>query len=107
MRVNNLWKIFCAIINKRLQNFPKDHKILEKSLVTDKHVNKNQSKVFACFVDFEKVFDSEIGHPAFKCLLFADDLVILSKTKEGLKQLLDIIDAFSQTRALKINFAKI
>lgn len=41
-----------------------------------------------------------------KCLLFADDLVILSKTKEGLQQLLDEIDTFSQTWALKINFTK-
>ncbi len=41
-----------------------------------------------------------------KCLLFADDLVILSKTKERLQQLLDIIETFSQTWALKMNLTK-
>ncbi len=41
-----------------------------------------------------------------KCLFFADYLVILSKTKEGLQQLLNIIETFNQTWALKINLTK-
>ena len=31
-----------------------------------------------------------------KCLLFADDLVLLSPTKEGLQQHLDLLHSFSQ-----------
>ncbi len=201
---SNLGKIFCSVINIRLQNFLKTHKILEKSqigflpkhrtsdhiytlhTIIDKHVHQNKTKIFACFIDFEKAFDSiwheglflkllenGIGGKTFdlistmyknntcavkignkrteffsqrrgvrqgcplsptlfniyinelakelnnstapgptlaeseiKCLLFADDLVILSKTKEGLQQLLDIIETFSQTWALKMNLTK-
>lgn len=201
---SNLGKIFCSIINTRLQNFLKTHKILDKSqigflpkhrtsdhiytlhTIIDRHVYQNKSKIFACFIDFEKAFDSiwheglflkllenGIGGKTFdlistmyknntcavkignkrteffsqqrgvrqgcplsptlfniyinelakalnnstapgptltesevKCLLFADDLVILSKTKEGLQQLLDVVETFSHTWALKINLAK-
>ncbi len=166
-------------------NRTSDH-IYTLHTIIDKHVHQNKTKIFACFIDFEKAFDSiwheglflkllenGIGGKTFdlistmyknntcavkignkrteffsqrrgvrqgcplsptlfniyinelakelnnstapgptlteseiKCLLFADDLVILSKTKEGLQQLLDIIETFSQTWALKINLTK-
>ena len=35
-----------------------------------------------------------------RCLLFADDLVLLSPTKEGLQQHLDLLHRFCQTWAL-------
>ena len=38
--------------------------------------------------------------------LFADDLVLLSPTKEGLQQYLDILHKFSQKWALTVNLAK-
>ena len=41
-----------------------------------------------------------------KCLMFADDLVLLSSSKEGLQQSLDILHKFSQTWALSINMDK-
>jgi len=41
-----------------------------------------------------------------KCLLFADDLVLLSPTKEGLQQHLDLLHKFSQMWALTVNLAK-
>ncbi|CDQ65370.1 unnamed protein product [Oncorhynchus mykiss] len=41
-----------------------------------------------------------------KCLLFADDLVLLSPTKEGLQQHLDLLHRFCQTWALTINLSK-
>ena len=41
-----------------------------------------------------------------KCLLFADDLVLLSPTKEGLQQHLDILHRFCQTWALTVNLIK-
>ena len=41
-----------------------------------------------------------------KCLLFADDLVLLSPTKEGLQQHLDLLHSFSQTWALTVNLSK-
>ncbi len=39
----------------------------------------------------------------FKCLLFADDLVLLSPTKEGLQQHLDLLHSFCQSWALSVN----
>ena len=41
-----------------------------------------------------------------KCLLFADDLMLLSPTKEGLQQHLDLMHRFCQTWALTINLSK-
>ena len=42
----------------------------------------------------------------FKCLLFADDLVLLSPTKQGLQQHLDILHRYCQTWALTVNLSK-
>ena len=41
-----------------------------------------------------------------KCLLFADYLVLLSPTKEGLQQHLDLLHRFCQTWALTVNLSK-
>ena len=42
-----------------------------------------------------------------KCILFADDLVLLSPTKEGLQQHLDLLYRLCQTWALTANLSKI
>ena len=41
-----------------------------------------------------------------KCLLFADDLVLLSPTKEGQQQYLDLLHRFCQTWVLTTNLSK-
>ena len=41
-----------------------------------------------------------------KCLLFADDQVLLLPTKEGLEQNLDLLHRFCQTWALTVNLSK-
>ena len=41
-----------------------------------------------------------------KCLLYADDLVLMSPTKEGLQQHLDHLYRFCQTWALTVNLNK-
>ncbi|XP_064867703.1 serine incorporator 5 isoform X2 [Oncorhynchus nerka] len=41
-----------------------------------------------------------------KCLRFADDLVLLSSTKEGLQQHLDLLHRFCQTWALTVNLSQ-
>ena len=41
-----------------------------------------------------------------KCLLFADDLVLLSPTMEGLQQHLDLLHRFCQTWDLTVNLSK-
>lgn len=38
-----------------------------------------------------------------KCLLFADDLVLLSPTEDGLQQSLDLLEHYCQTWALTVN----
>ena len=40
------------------------------------------------------------------CLLFADDLVVLSPTKEGPQQHLNLLHRFCQTWALTVNLSK-
>ncbi len=74
---SNLGKLFCSIINDRLVQFIQEHKLLDncqigfmpKQRTSDhiytlhtliqKHVQqKKQGKIFGCFIDFQKAFDS-------------------------------------------------
>lgn len=73
---SNLAKLFCNIINSRIVTFLTRHNILNKSQIgflpkqrTSDHIyslhtliNKNlkdkQRKIFTCFIDFKKAFDS-------------------------------------------------
>ena len=201
---SNLGKLFCSILNIRLTDFLIEHSVLNKSqigflpnhrtsdhiftlqTIIDKNINQNKSKLFACFIDFQKAFDSiwheglftkliesgiggrtysiiktmylnnkcaiKIGNKQtshftqgrgvrqgcplsptlfniyinelanqleqskapgltlydseIKFLLFADDLVLLSPTPEGLQQSLDIVQQFCKTWALTINMKK-
>ena len=70
-------KFFCSIINQRLLSYIKENNILHKSQIgflphqrtsdhiftlrsiVDKYVlNRSGGKVYACFIDFKKAFDS-------------------------------------------------
>jgi hypothetical protein len=70
-------KFFCSILNKRLLSFTRQNKIIHPSQIGfipgnrtadhiltlktlhDKYVNQhNNGKIYACFVDFKKAFDS-------------------------------------------------
>ena len=72
-----LGKVFCSILNTRLLNFLNNHKILHRSQIgflpghraldhifslrtlIDQHVtNSPRGKLYTCFVDFKKAFDS-------------------------------------------------
>ena len=71
-----LGKLFCSILNQRLLEHVQSHNILHKSQIgflaknrtadhvftlrtlVDKYVKSHQTKVYACFVDFRKAFDS-------------------------------------------------
>ena len=73
---SNLGKVFCSIINSRLIDFLMKHNVLSKSQIgflpnhrtsdhiytldalVDKYINQNKTKIFACFIDFKKAFDS-------------------------------------------------
>ncbi len=41
-----------------------------------------------------------------RCLLYADDLVLLSPTQHGLQQNLDLLEQYCQTWALTVNLKK-
>ena len=72
-----LGKVFCSILNTRLLNFSNNHKILHRSQIgflpghcasehifslrtlIDQHVtHSSRGKLYTCFVDFKKAFDS-------------------------------------------------
>jgi len=71
-----LGKLFCSILNQRLYSYFEEHKILHNSQIgflpenrtadhvftlrtlLDKYVHYHKEKVYACFVDFRKAFDS-------------------------------------------------
>lgn len=73
---SNLGKIFCNIINKRIVNFLSEHNVLHKCQIgflpnsrttdhiftlhtlIDQELNVKKRKVYTCFVDFRKAFDS-------------------------------------------------
>ena len=68
-----LGKLFCSILKQRLYLYFKENKILQIGILpenrvadhvftlrtlTDKYVHYHKEKVYACFVDFCKAFDS-------------------------------------------------
>ena len=71
-----LGKLFCSILNERLLEHVTSHNILHKSQIgflpknrtadhvftlrtlIDKYVHNHNEKLYACFVDFRKAFDS-------------------------------------------------
>ena len=52
------------------------------------------------------VFGLTLKESEVKCLLFADDLVLLSPIKEGLPQHLDLLHWFCKTWTLAVNLSK-
>ncbi len=73
---SNLGKLFCSILNSRIVDFLTVHEVLNQSQIgfmpnfrttdhirtlttlIDTKVHQNKDKVYACFVDFQKAFDS-------------------------------------------------
>ncbi len=73
---SNLGKLFCKILNSRLAHFLRDRNVLSKCQIgfqpkyrtsdhiytlhtlIDKQINQKKSKIFSCFIDFKKAFDS-------------------------------------------------
>ncbi len=73
---SNLGKVLCSILNTRLLHFLMKHNALRKCQIgflpkcrtsdhiltlqtlIDKYVHQNKGKIFACFIDFKKAFDS-------------------------------------------------
>ena len=73
---SNVGKLLCMIINQRMLHFLTERNVLSKSQIgflpnyrttdhiftlntlIDNQINKNKSKIFSCFVDFKKAFDS-------------------------------------------------
>ena len=71
-----LGKLFCSVLNHRLLSFVSEKKLLHPSHIgflpghrtadyvftlrtlIDKHVSHQKEPIYACFVDFKKVFDS-------------------------------------------------
>ena len=46
------------------------------------------------------------GGKSMRCMLFADDIVILDKTREGLQKSLDVASAFSKKWRFAYNFGR-
>ncbi|CAB4003282.1 Hypothetical predicted protein, partial [Paramuricea clavata] len=73
---SSLGKFFCSVLHERLMNFSKTKELLHPSQIGflpnnrtadhiftlktlhDKYVNQNNEKIYACFIDFKKAFDS-------------------------------------------------
>ena len=62
---SNPSKLFCSIFNSRLIAYLTDHHILSRSQIgyslhtlIQQHVHKKHTKMFACFVDLKKAFDT-------------------------------------------------
>ena len=105
-------KLFCSILNTRLMDFVKEKKLIHQSQIGfipgnrtadhsltlktlhDKFINQNENKkIYACFVDFKKAFDSVWHQGLFYQLLqnkigghFYDLITdMYSNTKCGIK----------------------
>ena len=68
--------------------------------------------LFNLFIkDIPNCFDSlcmpvSLGNSKLNCLVYADDLVLLSKTASGLQNCLDAIGSFCSKWGLNINYSK-
>ena len=62
---------FCSIFNQRLMEHTSLATFTLRTLI-DKYVHCHQGKVYACFVDFRKAFDSAVWHDGllYKLLQF-------------------------------------
>ncbi|KAG5837931.1 hypothetical protein ANANG_G00218340 [Anguilla anguilla] len=93
---------FCSIVNARLLNFLTKHNVLSKSQIgfipkhrttdhiytlhtlIDKHINQNKTIIYACFIDFQKAFDS-IWHAGLFCKVIESG--VGSKTYDIIKSI--------------------
>ena len=66
------------------------------------YINKLAEKLDQC----SEIPGLSMGDTTIKCLLYADYLILLSPTREGLQQSLEILDNFCKNWALKINHQK-
>ena len=72
------------------------------------------ASLFGLFVDgLEQHFMDTVGHDApslsgvlIPLLLYADDLIVMSMTAEGLQRQLDAVQVFCHQRQLSVNLAK-
>ncbi len=130
---SNLGKVLCSILNTRLLHFLMKHNALSKCLMPANVRLKLETKepnssprgrgvrqgcslsptLFNIYINqlaniLERapiqgltLHDTEI-----KCLLYADDLVLLSPTEEGLQDSLNLLEDFCQSWALTVNLQK-
>jgi hypothetical protein len=82
---SNLGKILCSIINSRLHHFLDEQNILSRSQIG---FQKNYCEL-AKTLEESTAPGITLHNTENKRLLYADDLVLLSPTKEGLQQRLD------------------
>ena len=75
MLLNNRVQIHCnqqSIINKNQIGFIKNHRttdhLLTLKAVVNKYVTTGKNKLFACFIDFRKAFDSVPHKGVFECM---------------------------------------
>ena len=71
------------------------------AIIKSMYTNKCAVKIGQSAAPGLTLLESEV-----KRLLFADDLVLLSPTKQGLQQHLDLLHRFCQTWALTVNLSK-
>ena len=123
-----LGKLFCSILNARLLNFCQENNILHpsqigfqpgfrtsdhifslKTIIDDQIGNKKNGKLFTCFVDFKKAFDS-VWHSGLLYRLLQYnvggkfyDLIknLYSKTKCAIKQSSCRTDYFNYNRGVR------
>lgn len=65
------------------------------------YINELAVQLDHCAAPGLSLLDREV-----KCLLYADDLVLLSPTEQGLQQQLDIVDQYCKNWALAVNMKK-
>uniref|UniRef100_A0A9J8AFQ2 ribonuclease H n=1 Tax=Cyprinus carpio carpio TaxID=630221 RepID=A0A9J8AFQ2_CYPCA len=97
----------CAVKigNKRTEYFPQRRGVRQGCSLSPTlfniYINQLASVLEHAPIQGLTLHDTEI-----KCLLYADDLVLLSPTKEGLQDGLDLLEDYCQTWALTVNLQK-
>ena len=79
--ISNLGKVFCSIINVRVLNFLNKHNV-QSSIFPIFNIYINE---LATILEKSSPPGVSLHNTEFKCLLFADDLCLLSPTAHGLQ----------------------
>ena len=93
------------INNRRTEQFPTEQGVMQGEILSPILFNLFMNDI-PKYLDIHTQSRAELGGKQINCLMYADDIVIVSTTKEGLQDRMDSLFDFCQEWRLNININK-